>query len=214
MAVRPRLWLLFGYYDRDGYPNMYTGPDNGGVAPLTDLGQGDDPAHPIAGACSIIATQNGFDGRTTRGHVDDYWISYGSRARPLGWALDRAHLGRLHGRLHGYEPWKWDTNGDGQKDMNVDGGTAVYSYASGSRLYDYIPPASYGLPQTEACHGIGLFAQSRGYTVQQNYTQKIDTVASGGFSFADLQAEINAGHPVLTHMFTHNRGPHGDHRGL
>jgi hypothetical protein len=39
--------ILFGYYDRNGYSGMYTGPDNGGVAPLTDLGQGDDPVHPI-----------------------------------------------------------------------------------------------------------------------------------------------------------------------
>jgi len=55
--------MIFGYYDRDPrdwYPNMYTGPANGGVAPLTDLGN----------QCSIIATQNGFDGRTTYGHVD------------------------------------------------------------------------------------------------------------------------------------------------
>ena len=68
--------MLFGYYDRNGYPYMYTGPANGGVAPLTDLGQGIDT--PIAGACSIIATQKDFDGRSTRGHVDDYWISYNS----------------------------------------------------------------------------------------------------------------------------------------
>ena len=36
--------------------NTRTGPANGGVAPLADLGQGDDSDNPIAGACSIIAT--------------------------------------------------------------------------------------------------------------------------------------------------------------
>jgi len=30
--------MLFGYYDRVGYGNMYTGPANNGLAPLTDLG--------------------------------------------------------------------------------------------------------------------------------------------------------------------------------
>ena len=54
--------MMFGYYDHTGYSNMYAGPANGGVAPLTDLGN----------ACSIIATQQGFDGRGTPGHVDDY----------------------------------------------------------------------------------------------------------------------------------------------
>ena len=66
--------MIFGYYDRTGYANMYTGPTNGGVAPLTDLGQGIDPAHPIAGSTSLIATQRGFDGLATNGHADDYWV--------------------------------------------------------------------------------------------------------------------------------------------
>lgn len=51
--------MIFGYYDRTGYANMYTGPANGGVAPLTNLG----------GQCSIISTRNGFDGRAVKGHV-------------------------------------------------------------------------------------------------------------------------------------------------
>ena len=45
--------MIFGYYDRNGYPDTYTGQANGGVAPLSALGA----------TCSIIATAQGFDGR-------------------------------------------------------------------------------------------------------------------------------------------------------
>ncbi|MBN2577727.1 MAG: choice-of-anchor D domain-containing protein [Pirellulales bacterium] len=193
--------MLFGYYDRNGYPNMYTGPTNGGVAPLTDLGQGDDPLHPIAGACSIIATQNGFDGRVADGHVDDYWIFYGSPG-PDPWEGGTEHAwGECTADYMGTNQWKWDFDLDSIKDFNVDGSTAVFTYGDATPLYDYIPAAEYGLPQTAACHGLRLFAESRGYTVETNYTQLIDAAASGGFSFADLQAEIDAGRPVLTHMY-------------
>jgi len=72
--------MLFGYYNRHGYVDMCTGPASGGVAPWANLGQGADPSNPIPGSCSIIATQNGFDGWETRGSVDDYWISMDSPA--------------------------------------------------------------------------------------------------------------------------------------
>ena len=97
--------MIFAYYDRNGYPNMYTGPCNGGVCPTTNVGQGDIPGSPIPGACSIIATENGFDGRVIRGHVEDYWISYLSPG-PDPWEgqLDRAHMGRLYRGLPGNQP--------------------------------------------------------------------------------------------------------------
>ena len=166
--------MIFGYYDRTGFSNMYTGPTNGGVAPLTDLGQG--IGTPIAGASSIIATQNGFDGRTNRGHVDDYWISTNSTG-PDPWEGNWTEhtWGDCTADFMGTNQWKWDTNGGGIN-YNIDGGTTLWSYGSGTRLYDYIPPSSYGLPQTALSHGMRLFAESRGYTVTENYTQKIDTL--------------------------------------
>jgi len=202
--------MLFGYYDRTGYENMYAGPANGGVAPLTNLGQGDDPAHPIAGASSIIATQNGFDGRTTRGHVDDYWKSYGAGG-PDPWEghWSEHTWGDCTADFMGTNQWKWDYDLDGEKDTVIDGGTIFFGSAdnngnpSPEPLYDYIPWSRYGLPTTEGCHGLRLYAESRGYTVEANFTQYIDTVAPGGFSFADLQAEIDAGRPVITNVVGH-----------
>ncbi len=197
--------MIFGYYDRTGYSNMYTGPTNGGLAPLTNLGQGIGGT-PIAGSCSIIATQNGFDGRTTRGHVDDYWISSGSNG-PDPWQTNgwTEHTwGDCTADYMGTNQWKWDTDQDGSIDSNFDGATTLWSYNSNAKLYDYTPPATIGLPQTALCHGMRLFAESRGYTVSTNYTQKIDTLYAGGFSFSDYMIEIDSGCPVMVQVAGHS----------
>ena len=198
--------MIFGYYDRNGYPNMYTGPTNGGIVPLINVGQGDDPNNPIAGACSIIATQNGFDGRTTNGHVDDYWIAEGA-AGPDPWeATGVEHKwGSCTADFMGTNQWKWDWRGDdnGIKDSLHDSGTWFWFEPYGEKIYNFVPPSSWGLPATEGCHGMRLFAESRGYIVTENYSQLVDTYAAGGFSFADYQAEIDAGNPVLIQVTGH-----------
>ncbi|MCK5682400.1 C39 family peptidase [bacterium] len=195
--------MLFGYYDRTGYSNMYNGPTNGGVAPLSDLGQGQNPSAPISGSCSIIATMDGFDGRTGAGHVDDYWISYGSSGPDPWESAGVEHTwGGCTADYMGTNQWKWDFTGDAVRDHNTDGST-VYWSSGASKLYDYIPSSSYGLPQTALCHGLRLFAESRGYTVLENYNQKIDIVALGGFSFNDFKDEIDNGYPVLVHVTGH-----------
>ena len=125
--------MIFGYYDRTGYPNMYTGPANGGVAPLTDLGQGIET--PIPGSCSIIATQDGFDGRTVRGHADDYWTGYLDPG-PDPWEGNWAEhaWGDCTTDYMGTNQWKWDfepwPNGDGNRENNVDGATSLFTYGS------------------------------------------------------------------------------------
>jgi hypothetical protein len=190
--------MIFGYYDRHGYTNMYSGPANGGVAPLTDLGN----------SCSLIATKNGFDGRTTNGHVDDYWKSYMSKG-PDPWE------GRPNPTEHawgdctadylGTNQWKWDFQGnDGVKDFNVDGGTALFTLDDATKLYDYVPDASAGTPRTELTHGLRLFAESRGYKVLSNYTQLTDNRVAGGFSFADYMKEIDQKRPVMIQVQGHS----------
>ena len=197
--------MMFAYYDRTGYRNMYTGPTNGGVCPLTDLGQGADPANPIPGSCYIIATMNGFDGYTVKGHVDDYWISYGSPG-PDPWEGNWTEhsWADCTADFMGTNQWKWDWDLNGFRDGNSDGTTIFFYNTNGTKLYDYIPPAAHGLPQTELCHGMRLFAESRGYTVVQNYTQLIDAVKAGGFSFTEYKAEIDAGRPVMIQLEGHS----------
>jgi len=198
--------MLFGYYDRNGYGNMYSGPANGGVAPLVDLGQGADPDNPLAGACSLIATMAGFDGRSPAapGHVDDYWIAYGETG-PDPWETGGVeHVwGECLADYLGTNQWKWNFGGGGNVSSNGDGATTYFTYNSAGKLYDPIPPADWGLPQTALCHGLRLFAESRGYQVAENYNQRVDSQVVGGFSFADFKYEIDQGRPVLIHVVGH-----------
>jgi hypothetical protein len=199
--------MLFGYYDRTGYPNMYTGPTNGGVCPLTDLGQGipTNPRYPIPGSCYIISTENGLDGISSNAHVDDYWISYGS-AGPDPWEGNwPEHTWELcTADFLGTNQWKWDYSSypatDGTIDVNKDGSTNYWYMGDGSKLHDWCPGPAYGIPTTSCCHGMRLFAESRGYSVEANYNQITDNQHPNGFTFPEFQAEIDAERPVLIHV--------------
>ncbi len=187
--------MIFGYYDRTGYDNMYTGSYNGGVAPLHDLGA----------KTGLIASKKGLDGRTTYGHVDDYWVGNGEKG-PDPW-VNRGvehNWGDCVADCLGTNQWKWDYNWDGQTDSNSDGGTSLWSYHSAQKLYDYVPPVDNGSPSTSLCHGLRVFAESRGYEVLENFTQKVDSEYSGGFSFEDFMYEIDSGRPVMVQLFGHS----------
>jgi transcriptional regulator CtsR len=174
--------MLFGYYDRTGYSNMYTGPTNSGVCPLDNSVWG-------YGECPLSATHNGIDGRAIRGHVDDYWVAYGYSG-PDPYVSNRwvEHTSDCTGDYMGTNQVKYN---------NSDGSTMFYFNPNGDPLYDYT-----GNEPTyrDGCHGMKLFLQSRGYTVVTNFNQLIQGQGndpSKGFTFADFQAEIDAGRPVL-----------------
>src|SRR5689334_7835613 len=59
---------LMGYWDRNGFPDFYTGPTANGVAPLNSAGLNQ-------GIRSMWCSKAGFDGRPADqpGHADDYW---------------------------------------------------------------------------------------------------------------------------------------------
>ena len=71
---------LTAFWDRNGFPDFYTGPTNGGLAPLNSNGSN-------AGIRSLWASKAGFDGRPANqpGHIDDYWTYYTSE-------IGRAHV--------------------------------------------------------------------------------------------------------------------------
>ncbi len=189
--------MIFGYYDRNGYSDMYTGEAKKGVAPLRNLGR----------RIPLIATKKGWKKNPSFGHVDDYWIDYQQSGPDPYVTNDREeHVWDCVADFLGTNQWKWDFYGDdGLTDFNVDGSTALWTYgASGEKLYDYIPSESAGLPQTSLCHGLKLFAESCGYSVSENYTQKIDTLFEDGFSFEDFKAEIDAGRPVMIQLQGHS----------
>ena len=131
--------MIFGYYDRTGFSNMYTGPTNGGVAPLTDLGQGIEVT-PIHGSCSIIATQNGFDGRIVSGHVDDYWTGVNDPGPdPFEGNWPEHTWEGCTADYMGTNQWKWDGTHDGIIDCNIDGSTNLFYYLNSDPLYDFVP---------------------------------------------------------------------------
>ena len=189
--------MMMGYYDNTGYPDMYLGPTNGGVCPMdnTVWGQTLWPSGWYS-ECPLSATHQGIDGRPTSGHVDDYWVDYGDPGPDpfMGNWPEHAH-GDCTGDYVGTNQCSFN---------NTDGATTFYFYTSGAPLYDYTgcEPA-----RRDGCHGMRLFAESRGYTVRTNFTQLImgrGTVPDLGFTFDDFKAEIDAGRPVIIHVEGHS----------
>ncbi|HJX68779.1 MAG TPA: fibronectin type III domain-containing protein [Dehalococcoidia bacterium] len=182
--------MLFGYYDRTGYSSMYTGPASGGVCPLDNSVWGHTTYPRVTcGECPLSATHDGIDGRTIKGHVDDYWIDYGNVGpdpyATNGWA---EHTLDCVGDYMGTNQARYSS---------IDGGTTFYLNPNGDPLYDYT-----GCEPTyrDGCHGMKLFAQSCGYMVMTNFNQLIQgqgTDPNKGFTFSDFQSEIDAGRPVL-----------------
>ena len=190
--------MMFGYYDNSDFPNMYTGPTNGGLFPMTNASWGSVVINTETRALNpLSATRNGLDGRAINGHVDDYWIQYGSTASdPFITGSWTEHIqGECTGDYMGTNQYSF---------ANSDGSTTFYNYTNGSPLYDYTGSEP---SRRDGCHGMKLFAESRGYAVQSlgNFNQYIygyngNTI---GFTFADFKAEIDAGRPVLIQVQGH-----------
>ncbi len=116
--------MMAGYYDRNGYANIYTGPTNSGIAPLDNSVWGTVTINgETLDQCPLSATMQGLDGRLNKGHVDDYWVhSNSTDPDPYitnGWIQ------------HGYD----DCTGDFMKTNqsaagNIDGSTMFYFYTT------------------------------------------------------------------------------------
>ena len=188
--------MLVGFYDNNGLPNMYTGPANDGACPLTnDVWGVTGSLLPGTAECPLSASHQGVDGRTTRGHVDDYWVAYGS-ADP-----DPYITGKW--AQHSPQDCLGDFMGTNQSYYgNVDGSTTFLFNGDGSPTED---PNDGLATDLDGCHGMRLFAVSRGYTVADNYNQYIQGYngMTQGFTFAQYMAEIDAGHPVLIQVVGH-----------
>jgi len=190
--------MLAGYYDRNGYPNVYSGPTNSGLIPMDNSvwGTMTDAGGDTRDRCPLSATQKGLDGRTTRGHVDDYWVTYDDDGDDPYYAKGWTE--------HRYSDCTADFMKTNQttKYGNTDGATPFYFYNDGNPLTAKAME-SYDIHNKDGAYGLKLFFESRGYEVTELYTQKIDTEASGGFTFNQYKAEIDAGHPVLIHVTGH-----------
>ncbi|MFU8827672.1 MAG: hypothetical protein ACNA70_09330 [Brevefilum sp.] len=199
--------IIAGYYDRQGYPDLYTGPTNGGVMPLSDTvwpywadGKGD--AYRLN---PLVASKAGLDGRSEYGSIDNYWVSNNSTA-------DDPYI------THSWDPHPWGSAiGDYMKTsqsawpyQSRDGNTWFWNYGDATKLTcsameQFIPPGeTYTISENDGTYGRKLFYEARGYTVTDCFNQRTDNQAAGGFSLADFQAEIDAGHPVLLNLAGHS----------
>ena len=190
--------MVAGYYDNNGYPEMYTGPTNGGVMPMDNSTWGSwHDGSATRKLCPLSATMDGLDGRSGRGHVDDYWIEYGSAASDPyitnGWTQ------------HEYGDCTADFMGTNQSALqNPDGSTIFYNYTDGSPMYDFDAEGQ-GYGKRDGCWGFARFLESRGYDVIANYNQYIygHLGNTQGFTFEQYKQEIDANRPVLIHITGH-----------
>jgi hypothetical protein len=184
--------MLAGYYDRTGYDNMYAGPANGGICPINNAIWGYKVINSQYRAlCPLSATIKDSDGRTTRGHVDNYWVSYGSSSP------DPYITNSWPQHVHA------DCTADFMKSNqsayeNSDGATAYYMNPTGARFS--------GTIDGDGPHGLTLFFQSRGYSVKSWFTQILKGYdgLNIGFTYSDYQKEIDAGRPVMIHLEGHS----------
>ena len=175
--------MLAGYYDNTGYPNMYSGPANGGSCPMDNSTWG-------YGECPLSATHQGIDGRPVRGHVDDYWVSFGD-AGPDPFITNEWPEHSTANCTGDFMRTNQSAYG------NSDGSTTFYYWGDGS------PFSSPGYPD-DGGFGLELFLESRGYVVTSRFNQYIvEEGQTYGFSFAQYQQEIDAGRPILIHVTGH-----------
>ena len=194
---------LAGYWDRHGFPNLYTGPTADGVAPLTSNGGN-------VGIRSLWATKAGFDGRSADepGHIDDYWRfylsdgvnSYESTAPDAYWAAGRdEHEPDCICDFIGASQNKWQNLND-ECDGNIDAYAVTYWDRTGARRMNYVPPPQGALAVRDLPSGLRAWTRFRGYDCNV-FSQLADfnpnIPSGGGFTFADLKREIDSGYPMM-----------------
>jgi YD repeat-containing protein len=188
--------MIAGYYDRNGYPNMYSGPTNGGVMPIDNSswpswsdGSVTYPSNPL------VASRNGVDGWEGHGSIDDSWVSYlSSAADPY---ITNSWTQHTFNSAIGDYMWTSQSAFG-----NVDGSTRFWNYN------DYNGQLSCNILESnlwaDGTLGRKHFYEARGYTVTDCYNQKTDNTVAGGFSYAQFMAEIDAGRPVLLNLAGHS----------
>lgn len=183
--------MMAGYYDNNGHPEIYTGPANGGVAPMNNSIWGQAIINGETRAlCPLSATRQGLDGRVTKGHVDDYWINAGSNAPD-------PYIGNWPQHAYG------DCTGDFMKTNqsefgNSDGSTIYVFYVGGSPFT--------GTDGSDGNYGLRLFFESKGEQVFGYYNQYIygHEGSTQGFTFDQYKQQIDAGRPVIIQLAGHS----------
>ncbi len=193
--------MIAAWYDRVSHPDMYSGPTNGGVMPMDNSvwPAWIDTNGDTRFQCPLSATHNGLDGRSSNGHVDDYWEYYNQVGPdPYDGNWTEHVIGDCTGDYMKTNKWF------PAQSFNRDGATALYLYTDGTRTFD-TDLETYGVQIYDGGYGLMLFYESRGYTVNTMYNQYIYGYNGNtlGFTWVNYMAEIDAGQPVMLHLGTH-----------
>jgi len=183
---------LMGYWDRHGLPDFYTGTVNGGVAPLN-----------TTGANEAIAAM-----WASQGHLDDYYTAFEDTGPdPYTSAGRTEHGPDCIGDFIGMDQFKWQ-NLRNECRGNIDGFCFVSWDPSGDKRVNHLPDPTAAEPDVDVQTGLRAWSRWRGYDADV-FTQLTDfnpnKPPGKGFTFADLQAEINAGYPVLLFLQSFNQ---------
>jgi hypothetical protein len=191
--------MIAGYYDRNGYSEIYTGPTNGGIMPMDNSSwpTWTDGSGFTLNQCPLSATHLGLDGRASKGHVDDYWVTYDSTAADPFYGHWTEHA---YGNCTGDYMKTNQTSNYG----NSDGATTFYNYTNGAPL-NAADMESHGIHTHDGGYGAKLFFESRGYTVTEVFNQYLYGYNGNtqGFTFAQYKQEIDDGHPVMIQVKGH-----------
>jgi hypothetical protein len=187
--------MIAAYYDRNNFPQIYTGPANGGVMPADNNawptwsdGSMTFPSNPL------IASRAGVDGRTARGTIEDYWVKSNSTS-PDPYLANQWPQHASDTAIGDYMKTSQSIY------SNVDGSTHFYSNQSSGPL-TCNQMQSQGI-QDDGTVGRKRFYEARGYAVSDCYNQNIDANNGGGFTYAMYKAEIDSGHPVMLNLAGH-----------
>jgi len=199
---------LIGYWDRHGFPEMYTGPTGGGVAPLNSVGSNSS----IRG---LWASQQGVDGRPLGkpGHIEDYWQSQNGTGSfedpgedPYVLSGRTEHTPDSLGDFLGQSQRKYSSL-NGECSGNIDGFAFNFWDKTGNRRTNFTPPSVSGMEVRDIQSGLRAWSRYRGYSA--NVSSQLADVnpeapLGTGFTFEDIKAEINAGYPVMLILQNHN----------
>jgi hypothetical protein len=197
--------MLMGYYDIYGYDGKsYENLVPGGTAELNTFD------NPSAIVNDVIASSN---------HIADYYTGIGNSGDdPCEGDLATCHGGGdcLADFMGTSQDMQWlysDCSAVHSFPINPDGSTLIWNYMDGGRLTaEDLGSYQNCYWETSSMYGIGEYVQYAGYNYslstlynQYIYPNPIQTGNTQGFDFNDFKAEIDAGRPVLIHLW----GPPG-----
>lgn len=195
--------MLMGFYDYSSYGGLfYDSLIPGGVAELNSYnGQGWNTGQDSDGDTSPDLLCN--KAIASADHIADFYTGYGNsgddplasgRTRPDDFDCTADYMGTSQDSV-----------------SNTDGGTTIYNFTNGA-AFAWSHAETYSVEDESGMYGIKEYVEYRGYSVSSLYNQRIYDAGEGwtsGMSFADYQAEIDAGRPSLCHIDGHTMLAYG-----